>query len=231
MLNRSSNDMRPVSYPLDAYTASGPFSVLHNGEVFENKYHAAEDIGGAPGTPVYAMADGIISYSGESGGYGWLIIIDHPLMNVYSLYGHLSPSRWHMESGAVTKGELIAYLGDSSENGSSAKYGRMTPHLHFGIRQGQRTDYPKNGDWRWMAGWTYACPEEIGWLQPSRFISDTEVDDDTMRQQQFQAPSAAGWRRYTMPAIIGVWATVVVPSSYRLFRKLRSSARGTRDVD
>ena len=60
------------------------------------------------GTPVYAVADGEISFSGPMGGYGWLIIIDHPQANLYSLYGHLSPGRWRMESGTVEKGEMIA---------------------------------------------------------------------------------------------------------------------------
>ena len=55
------------------------------------QFHAAEDYKRPAGTPVYAMADGHISFSGRAGGYGWLIIIDHPQANLYSLYGHLSP--------------------------------------------------------------------------------------------------------------------------------------------
>ncbi len=31
-----------------------------------------------PPESVYAMADGRVSFSGTAGGYGWLIIIDHP---------------------------------------------------------------------------------------------------------------------------------------------------------
>ncbi|MCJ7716605.1 MAG: M23 family metallopeptidase, partial [Anaerolineales bacterium] len=86
-----------------------------------SKYHAAEDYHLPAGSPVYAFADGEISFSGPMGGYGWLIIIDHPQANIYSLYGHLSPSRWLLKSGTVEKGDLIAYLGDSDENGGSTK--------------------------------------------------------------------------------------------------------------
>ena len=70
------------------------------------KHHTAEDSFAPAGTPVYAIGDGIISYSGKARGYGWLIIIDHPVENVYSLYGHLSTSRWKKSSGKVKKGEL-----------------------------------------------------------------------------------------------------------------------------
>jgi murein DD-endopeptidase MepM/ murein hydrolase activator NlpD len=138
------------------------------------KYHAAEDYFLPAGTPVYVIADGIVSFSGPMGGYGWLIIIDHPQANIYSLYGHLSPSRWRLESGSVKKGDLLAYLGDPDENGGSAEQ-PLRPHLHFGIRAGQRTDYPGMGEWRWQAGWIRLCPLDVGWLQPSGFITNQEI--------------------------------------------------------
>jgi len=138
------------------------------------EYHAAEDYHQPAGSPVYAMANGIISFSGPRGGYGWLIIIDHPQMNLYSLYGHLSPSRWKIESGSVQKGQLIAYLGDSDENGGS-KENPLRPHLHFGSRSGQRADYPSMGEWRWQAGWIKYCPQDLGWFQPSIIISEQDI--------------------------------------------------------
>lgn len=141
------------------------------------EYHAAEDMYKPAGTPVYAMADGKISYSGPMGGYGWLIIIDHPQANLYSLYGHLSPSRWRLESGQVEKGDLIAYLGDSDENGGSRENPLRT-HLHLGIRAGQRSDYPTGGEWRWMAGWIKPCPQDLGWLQPSVVIANQDIPLD-----------------------------------------------------
>ena len=139
------------------------------------KYHAAEDYRRPAGTPVYAMADGQISFSGTAGGYGWLIIIDHPQANLYSLYGHLSPSRWKLPFGAkVEKGDLIAYLGDPDENGGSAE-SPLKPHLHFGIRAGQMQGYPSRGEWRYMAGWIRLCPQDLGWLQPSRVITGQAI--------------------------------------------------------
>ena len=129
----------------------------------ERKFHAAEDYKRPAGTPVYAMADGTISFSGPAGGYGWLILIDHPQANLYSLYGHLSPSRWRLKVGTdVERGDLIAYLGDSDENGGS-KEQPLDTHLHFGIRSGQTADYPAKGEWRYMAGWIKLCPQDLGW--------------------------------------------------------------------
>ena len=139
------------------------------------QFHAAEDYKRPAGTPVYAMADGHISFSGRARGYGWLIIIDHPQANLYSLYGHLSPSRWKQAADTdVKRGDLIAYLGDSDENGGSAE-SPVETHLHFGIRTGQTADYPGKGEWRFMAGWIRLCPQDLGWLQPSLVITSLEV--------------------------------------------------------
>ena len=141
----------------------------------ERKFHAAEDYKRQAGTPVYAMADGVIRYSGTAGGYGWLILIDHSQANLFSLYGHLSPSRWKLKAGTVVeRGDLIAYLGDSDENGGS-KEQPLDTHLHFGIRAGQVPNYPSKGEWRYMGGWIKLCPQDVGWLQPSLVITSQEI--------------------------------------------------------
>jgi hypothetical protein len=144
-------------------------------------YHAAEDYHQPAGTPVYAMADGEVSFTGPMGGYGWLVIIDHPQANLYSLYGHLSPSRWRIKKGPVARGQLIAYLGDDDENGGSREQ-PLEPHLHFGIRAGQRMDYPANGEWRWMGGWIHPCPADVGWLRPSAVIAEQNIPAGGFRE-------------------------------------------------
>jgi hypothetical protein len=99
----------PIQFPLDEYQVTGNFKATNEpgSGVFENKHHGAEDIKKAADTPVHAMADGYISYSDPRDGYGWLVVIDHPQLHVYSLYGHLSPSQWAKGAGQVKKGELI----------------------------------------------------------------------------------------------------------------------------
>lgn len=168
----------PFQFPVDPLRGSaGPISApfcTFGTTTRGPEYHAAEDYLRPAGTPVYAIADGDLSFSGPMGGYGWLIIIDHPQFNLYSLYGHLSPSRWAHETGPVAKGELIGYLGDDDENGGSAE-NPLRPHLHLGLRAGQRQDYPGNGQWRWMAGWIKPCPADTGWLPPSATITAQEI--------------------------------------------------------
>jgi hypothetical protein len=172
------DDVLPFRFPLDDlntyFKVDAALFADHGITSRGPEYHAAEDLHKPAGTPVYAMADGKISFSGPKGGYGWLIIIDHPQANLYSLYGHLSPSRWRLESGLVEKGDLIAYLGDYDENGGSRE-NPMRPHLHLGVRTGQRSDYPARGQWRWMAGWIKPCPQDLGWLQPSLVINNQDI--------------------------------------------------------
>jgi len=189
------DDFLPFRFPLDEVFSNSTssftlFCAGSRGSASASKYHAAEDYFWPAGTPVYAMADGEISFSGRMGGYGWLIIIDHPQANLYSLYGHLSPSRWLLKSGEVEKGDLIAYLGDSDENGGSEK-NPLEPHLHLGVRAGQRADYSGKGDWRWQAGWINNCPTDLGWLRPSDVISSQVIPDGG-----FVEPAGGFWEKW-----------------------------------
>ena len=173
----ASDNQFPFQFPLEALGDDDVVDTAHfceGSRPTPGMYHAAEDYWRPPGTPVYAMAAGKVSFSGRMRGYGWLVIIDHPQANLYSLYGHLSPSRWRLEPGPVEKGELIGYLGDSDENGGSAEK-PLRPHLHFGIRAGQRADYPSMGEWRWQAGWIRLCPADVGWLHPSMIIANQQI--------------------------------------------------------
>jgi murein DD-endopeptidase MepM/ murein hydrolase activator NlpD len=184
----ASDDSLPFRFPLDQSPIDndlyfGWFGVSNECtpdivdcyEFPERKFHAAEDYERPAGTPVYAMANGTVRFSGPAGGYGWLILVDHPQANLYSLYGHLSPSRWKLKTGTdVERGDLIAYLGDSDENGGSKEQPLVT-HLHFGIRAGQVADYPAKGEWRYMGGWIKLCPQDVGWLQPSLVITKQQI--------------------------------------------------------
>lgn len=86
--------------------------------------HAGLDMAAPPGTPVYAPADGVVSYVGYENGYGKLVSIDHGY-GVVTRYGH--NSRVFVEQGQkVHRWDVISAVGNS---------GRSTgPHLHYEVR-------------------------------------------------------------------------------------------------
>lgn len=92
--------------------------------------HMGLDIAADSGTPVYAMQEGVVSFSGVKGGYGNCIKINHffymvpELPSVTTLHGHLSEI-YVKEGEIVQRGQVIGLIGST---------GRSTgPHLHFEV--------------------------------------------------------------------------------------------------
>ena len=166
-------------FPLDEYVVTLGFGEWHP-DYWENDpaglYHAAEDIACSGGTPVYAIADGKIDYSGAWGNQGDAVIaIDHYNPNIYSLYGHLSLSMWYKKDGDVKKGELIGYINGWEGGGHPCPAGACSyEHLHFAIRTGNVIDYYGYSEWEWriLGGHTVGNPTDVGWLHPSNFINE-----------------------------------------------------------
>ena len=86
--------------------------------------HAGVDIPGAVGTPVYATADGIVSRSERSGGYGNMVEVDHG-RGIATRYGHLS-KLLVLPNTRVVRGQLIALMGSTGRSTGS--------HLHYEVR-------------------------------------------------------------------------------------------------
>jgi murein DD-endopeptidase MepM/ murein hydrolase activator NlpD len=83
--------------------------------------HQAIDIGAPMGTPIYAISDGVIEYSGWGTGYGWEIIINHG-NGMRTRYAHAS--KLLVQKGMhVEKGQVIALIGSTGWS--------TGPHLHF----------------------------------------------------------------------------------------------------
>lgn len=85
--------------------------------------HKGIDIAGKEGTHILAVGDGIVTWSGEYGGFGNLVQINHG--NGYvTRYGH--NKQCLVESGdTVKKGQVIALMGST---------GRSTgPHVHVEV--------------------------------------------------------------------------------------------------
>lgn len=88
------------------------------------KFHTGVDLRGQEGTPILAVADGVVKSAGNRGGYGNAVEIDHG-NGVTTLYGHAS--ELGVKPGdQVQKGQNIGEVGMT---------GRATgPHLHFEVR-------------------------------------------------------------------------------------------------
>ncbi len=86
--------------------------------------HTGLDLAAAPGSPVYAPADGIVTYAGYDEGYGKMVTIDHGY-GVSTRYGH--NSQLYVQVGQkVSRWDVIASVGNT---------GRSTgPHLHYEVR-------------------------------------------------------------------------------------------------
>ena len=110
------------------------------------RLHLGLDIWGAVGTPVFAVADGLvhsIANNAAYGDYGATIILVHEIegMEFHSLYGHLSLNDLQqIQVGqAIHGGSMIAHFGPPEENG------QWPPHLHFQLifdMEGRTGDYP-----------------------------------------------------------------------------------------
>lgn len=87
-------------------------------------YHRGVDIAAALGTDVYAADGGKVIYSGEMGGYGNILEIQHDNGDI-TYYAHCSKLLKKV-GDIVTQGELIAYMGSTGVSTGS--------HLHFEIR-------------------------------------------------------------------------------------------------
>jgi len=108
------------------------------------------------GEPVYAIANGVITYAADAGpGWGNVIIVTHTLPDgkkVQSLYGHLQEIL--KTSGEVKKREQIGKIGNAN--------GRYLCHLHLELRE----DHCPS----WDSVFVGYSPVAYGWADPSDFI-------------------------------------------------------------
>lgn len=114
-------------------------------------HHRGVDLVAPAGTPVVAIADGVIEHavtvSGTPGfrGYGHVIVLHVDGGNMRALYAHLSDVGV-VKGQRVTKGEVIGTVGKSEVEHSGA-------HLHFEL-----------------AGRAYPMPAEHERIDPAVFF-------------------------------------------------------------
>ena len=118
-LYRLAVDRVPLAMPLqDTFRYTSGFGPRWG------RMHEGTDMAAPIGTPVYATADGVVTFAGWMSGYGRIIKVQHDF-GIETRYPHLNAMR--VEVGQrVSRGDRIGDVGNS---------GRSTgPHLHYEVR-------------------------------------------------------------------------------------------------
>jgi murein DD-endopeptidase MepM/ murein hydrolase activator NlpD len=131
---------------------TGAFNRRRSFYVAGQGLHFGVDLSARCGYPIAAIGDGIVAKvdASEHGAAPHNLMIDHP--NGYaSFYGHLLERPDLQEGQSVSRGQIVAKVGDPDETCTSR------PHLHLEIRNAGRYDHAYNpiplidADWDTLA--------------------------------------------------------------------------------
>ena len=116
--------------PLDSY---GSITTQFGGSDPWGRGHNGTDFSAPGGTPIYAVADGVVSVATSHYSYGNYVQISHGTADdgktYATLYAHMS-SYVVSVGQSVSKGQVIGYVGNTGE--VYGKYGGY--HLHLELR-------------------------------------------------------------------------------------------------
>ena len=105
-----------------------------NRESIRTSGHTGLDIAAPAGTPIKAAAAGTVTFSGYSGGYGYVVKMDNG-NGVETYYGHCSAL--YVSAGeTVEAGDVIAAVGSTGNSTGN--------HLHFEVRVNGSVVNPQN---------------------------------------------------------------------------------------
>lgn len=168
-----------LDWPLSKVLITQRFGkTVSSSRLYVSGSHSGMDFRAAVGTPVYAVADGVVKGVGDtdvicpSASFGKWVFIEHNI-GLSTTIGHLS--KWVVTEGQkVSKGDLIAYSGNTGHS--------TGPHLHLTVyatkgvngEQGARvTDRPSSA----CAGKTYRMPlaPTTAYLDPLEYLPKTDL--------------------------------------------------------
>jgi len=113
---RAGNAM-PVA---NAHQTSG-FGMRFHPILGYSRMHQGTDYGAPYGSPIHAIADGIVTFAGWHGGHGNFVKLNHAY-GMGSGYGHMSRIAVGIGS-RVVRGQIIGFVGSTGLS--------TGPHLHF----------------------------------------------------------------------------------------------------
>lgn len=128
---------QPAILPVKNARLTSGFGMRFHPILRVNRMHAGVDFPTPVGTPVYAVAEGRVTFVGRQGGYGTVIEIEHPLAGRMTRYAHLSRAADGVRVGAlVQRGQTVAFSGNSGLS--------TAPHLHYEVRRLDEARTPVN---------------------------------------------------------------------------------------
>lgn len=124
-LYRIASQRLPFASPLlAAYRLTSPFGERNNPNGPGRGMHEGLDMAAPYGTPIYATADGVVTYAGNRGAYGKFVSIRHEF-GIETRFAHMSAIRVKVGQ-RVSRGDQIGDIGST---------GRSTGnHVHYEVR-------------------------------------------------------------------------------------------------
>ncbi|PNU01831.1 hypothetical protein A8V01_11600 [Novosphingobium guangzhouense] len=122
----------PIGQPVASTRITSPYGGRRHPILGYVRFHAGIDFGSPYGAPIYAVADGVVTFAGRHGGHGNYVRLQHG-GGLGTGYGHMS--RIAVRNGTrVRAGQVIGYVGSTGLS--------TGPHLHFEAYRGGRTINP-----------------------------------------------------------------------------------------
>lgn len=110
--------------PLEYTRISSSFSAGRYHPILQRiRAHQGVDMAAPTGTRIKAAGDGVVAFMGKKGGYGNVVVLNHP-NGISTVYGHMSRFSDAIRKGdTVNQADIIGYVGMT---------GMATgPHLHY----------------------------------------------------------------------------------------------------
>ena len=138
--------------PVNGHITSG-YGMRRHPILGYSRLHAGVDFGAAWGSPIVAVASGVVSFAGRHGGHGNYVRLEHGGFGTG--YGHMS--RIAVAPGTkVQAGQVIGYVGSTGLS--------TGPHLHYEVYEAGRTVNPLG-----------FRPMERGFAPKAQYVAKTVV--------------------------------------------------------
>jgi Membrane proteins related to metalloendopeptidases len=205
MVKFTEKDFLKMFYGGKGVVTSG-YGHRHRPKKGASSFHRGVDVGVPIGTPLFSPADGTVSFIGPRGGYGNVIILDHP-GGYQSLYAHNSGfPKGLAKGGKVTKGMQVAISGNTGTS--------TGPHSHYEIMKAGNAFNPLGFDYGALA-------PPPGWQPPYVPPKQQMAQVNTLAPQMLaQGPARMGYideRPPTPPMMPGQMEQGIMQSLAHLF--------------